>query len=177
MILSRKTLRRVALMTILIVPFLLREVSGVYEPYPAILLPSWGQTATTRDGTITFGKGELLVIFDDGSEQKLDPELFFNIIPTQYWPRIGNNHFGLERRTFTNGVRFMQWKVIISYEHEATPDQRRETISWIRQQLTRLGITHAHTLRYRWLDVTFDIRKGIELKKTVKRQFEVQLAQ
>ncbi|MCP5048867.1 MAG: hypothetical protein GY940_16975 [bacterium] len=175
--LSLKTFRRIALILILIVPFLLREYDGRYEPYPAILLPSGGKTAPNQEGTITFGAGELLVILEDGSEQKLDSESFFGIIPIQYLPSIRYNHFGLEPRTFKKSLGTLPWKINLSYEHEATPDQRRETLNWIRKQLTRQGITDARTLRIRWLDVAFDIKKGIESEKTIKRQYDIQLDQ
>lgn len=172
-----KPIFRLVLIAILIVPFILRERDNRFEPYPAILLPSWGEKVSTEKGFVTFSNAELLVIFDDGSERIINPKLFFRRIPDDFWSFIAGNQFGLAGREFKKNFRLGPWKVTFTNKHEISPAQRRETLDWIHEQLIRLELNHAQTLRFRWVEIVFDVKKGIEVKRKVTQQRDVILDQ
>ncbi|GAA1996891.1 hypothetical protein JL107_12800 [Nakamurella flavida] len=130
-------LRVLFLALLLVVPagLAIKRQAGV-EPYPAILLPSFGPVLE-RDGVVRFRESEVIGITADGRQTVLDPA---EVMPG------------------ANDGYSVVFGAIFSDEAKVTaPD----SVAWLRQQLARSYPDQQFTsLSVRWVDSLYDSRTG-----------------
>lgn len=171
---TKRLVLRLILLLGLILPFLLREVSSSLEPYPAVLQPSGATKISVSEGVLRFHKTELIAILNDGTEQSLDPNRFFDTIPNQYWTHIARNGFGLSQpksRSFSLGI----WTLSATTILEADPVERKDVLNWLNTRLIALGITEANKLRVQQVRTLFDIDRRMTIKSEITEQIDVEL--
>lgn len=148
-----RTVGRVLFLTALVLGFLLREVSPELEPYPAILLPAGSGTVTRTEGTVTFGRLELLGVGHDGSEHVLDPRTFFDPVPVGYWTYIARRGFGVSRSA-----------------------PQRESLVWMRRRAASQGVPRPRAVRVRHVVFRIDVDDDSITDRNVVEAIEVPLA-
>lgn len=169
-----KALARILLLLILILPFVLREISKTLEAYPAVLLPSGDSVVSTSDGVVVFGRSELVAVRSDGSEELLDPDALFGDIPGYYWTRIASREFGLKaenRKSLAIGA----WAISAVVSPQATVQQQQQFQEWMVQRLEELNLSQISRVRVRHLKVFFDIDTRTEVKQEVTSYFDVEI--
>lgn len=144
---------RVLLLAALVLGFLLRETSPDLEPYPAVLLPAGTGVVTRTEGTVRFGRLELVGIGHDGTQRVLDPESFFDPIPVHYWTYIARRGFGVSIST-----------------------PQVETLEWMRSRASSQGVSRPTAVRVRYVVFRIDVEGDTVIDQNVADALEVPLA-
>ncbi|MBX2862988.1 MAG: hypothetical protein KTR27_05495 [Leptolyngbyaceae cyanobacterium MAG.088] len=171
---TKKLVIRLILLLGLIVPFLLREMNNSLEPYPAVLQPSGATKISTSEGLLKFSRTELIIICSNGSEKSLDPNQFFDTIPTQYWTHIARNGFGFNEpksKSVSLGIWTLQTTTVL----KASPEDKKAALEWMHKQLKNLDIEDAETLRVQQVKTVFNLDKRITIKSEIIAQSDVEL--
>lgn len=171
---TQKLILRLIILGGLILPFLLREASNSLEPYPSALQPSGATKISTAEGVLRFSTTELVAIRSDGTEQRLDPNQFFGVIPNQYWTHIARNGFGLSEPK-AQSVSLGIWTLSVTTILEASPDDRAAVMDWMKTRLTEIGIPDTEKLRVQQVRTLFDIDKRTIVKREVTEQTDVEI--
>ena len=159
----------------LLSPFLLREYSSGFEPYPAVLQPSGAYTISTAGRLLTFDQTDLLAVKPDGSEVEVGTEALMGAIPHQFWTNIAERDFGLKgapSRSFSLGV----WKLSATPQAAVSSEARQAAVSWIQSRLNEQGINGANALIVRRMKRSFDVEAGTESKREVTEQINVDIS-
>ena len=132
------------LLTILLVPFLLRSRYGsTLEPYPAILLPAG---ATKDQVAETQFKARYKVLYgqlEDGTWRRVDERLLLYPIPVQYEGLILSREFGLKppEPAGRTGIQNVLGRLgILRYKHLTAEDQAAAK-RWVKAKLREQGFT------------------------------------
>ena len=159
----------------LLVPFVLREFSNDFEPYPAVLQPAGAYTISTADRLLTFGQTYLVAVKPDGSEMEVDTEAFMGEIPHQFWTDIAQQGFGLKdspSRDFSLGV----WRLSVKPHVKASAEARQAAVTWIQSRLNEQKISGATTISVRQMKRSFDVETGVESKREITEQTDVDIS-
>ncbi|MEL7354863.1 MAG: hypothetical protein AAF171_23190 [Cyanobacteria bacterium P01_A01_bin.116] len=176
MIRHQKLLLRLALFAGLIIPLILRQISGGLEPFPSVLQPLGDDKVSVAEGVVDFSSTELVAVKQDGSEERIEPALFFDEIPTHYWTKIVNNGFGIgepETYSFSLGI----WTVSAATTLEASEAQKKETLTWINDRLSALDIQDVSHLSVRTISSLFDIETQTKIKNDITDEISIEIAQ
>jgi hypothetical protein len=122
----------------LLVPFAIREFAPTLEPYPAVLLPSWGVLIKTAD-QMDFDR---IAIYgrvagrDDWT--RLSPSQFLNPVPAEFFPLLAQRYFGLSpigpiTHTIKGGV------AIRIDTHKISEEEVNNAKRWFRGRLNGIG--------------------------------------
>ncbi len=171
-----KLARRLILILVLFVPFLLRERGAYLEPYPAIVLPRGASLLDISEGVINYPFTELVAVDSAGVEHVLEPKAFFAPIPAHYWTRICRDNFGLEPQPFSpieKKISLGLWSIKLKHDRETTPEQRQETIAWLKDRAAAQGVTDAKLILVRFSRVTMRVADQEEIDEELVRVIEV----
>jgi hypothetical protein len=145
----------------LLVPFAIREFAPILEPYPAVLLPSWGETIKTADPmdfdrTAIYGR-----VAGRDAWTRLSPSQFLNPLPPQFFPPLAQRYFGLSpigtiTQTIKGGV------VIRIDTHKVSEEEVKNAKQWFRARLNGSGCDDS-VLRITQEVVTFRRSDGAEI--------------
>lgn len=170
----RKPIARASLFLILVIPFILSEISSGLEIYPAVLLPTGANLISTSDRIVVFRSSELVAIHSSGLEEILDPKVFFGDIPVQYWTSLANREFGFkteERESLTVGL----WTLSAVVSPQATGQQKQQLQEWMSHRLEALNLSQVSTLRVRKIIVSFDVNNKTEVAREVDSYFDIEI--
>lgn len=120
----------------LLVPEVLRALSGSLEPYPAVLLPAGAGKVRLPGGRATM-KHVLIEGERAGGWQELDRAALLAPLPVHYFGEVVRGEFGFHDR---------QWHGLTAPPPAATPEQLLQTKAWLRQRLMQMGF-EPHRLR------------------------------
>ena len=134
----------IVLLTILLVPFLLRHRYGsTLEPYPAILLPA----AATKDKVAeTQFNARYKVLYgqlEDGTWRRVDERLLLYPIPVQYEYFILSRAFGLKppEPAGKAGIQNVLGRLGILRYKRLTEEDQAEAKRWVKEKLREQGFT------------------------------------
>ena len=166
---------RLLLLAFLMLPFLLRETSSRWEPYPAVLLPVGDGLLDVRSPDVRFERTEVAAVLENGREVELDMEALLSPIPSQYWEDIVRHRFGLQRdqRDRTRTARFGIWSISVGRIDRPTD---RETLAWLHGRLAERDIHDARAIRIRRVDVTYGLDGRSQVGRTVREHYDIDLA-
>ncbi len=156
-------------------PFLLREYSSGFEPYPAVLQPSGAYTISTANRLLTFDQTDLVAVKPDGSKVQVDTDALMGAIPHQFWTSIAERDFGLKgapSRSFSLGV----WTLRATPQAAVSLKVRQAAVSWIQSRLNEQGISGANALVVRRMKRSFDVAAGTESKRKITEQIYVDIS-
>lgn len=150
---STRLIRVAFLVVLLIVPtgLVVKRLTGV-EPYPALLLPSFGPVLESNS-VVSFREPEVVGVLADGSTVELDPA---RLMPGS----TGDGYATVFEGIFTNEDRV------------TAPDSQQ----WIRQQLARAYPDDSFTaVRVSWQTTRFDSRSGVAISEDSGISYTVDL--
>ncbi|MFK8186486.1 MAG: hypothetical protein AB8B99_24170 [Phormidesmis sp.] len=175
--LSLKTLKRLALLTGLVGPFLLTEYAGHLEPYPAVIQPGGAHKVSVDDETLTFNETQLIAVAADGSQQLVDTEAFMGDIPHHFWSRLAGKNFGLGKANETRDLSVGVWTLSAEPVQPATSAEKKEALNWIQKRLKAQGMTEIDTLRVQRSKLFFDVKAGEKAKREITEQVDVDISE
>lgn len=120
----------------LLVPEVLRALSGSLEPYPAVLLPAGAGKVRLPGGRATL-KHVLIEGERAGGWQELDRAALLAPLPVHYFGEVVRGELGFHDR---------KWHGLTAPPPSTTPEQLLQTKKWLRQRLTEMGF-EAHRLK------------------------------
>ncbi|HKY40419.1 MAG TPA: hypothetical protein VJN18_31010 [Polyangiaceae bacterium] len=142
----------------LVLPEIPRALSGSLEPYPAVLLPAGAGKVRLPGGRATM-KHVLVEAERDGGWYEVDRAELLAPLPVHYFGEVVRGKFGFHDR---------KWHGLTAPPPAASPAQLRETKTWLRQRLSRMGFGE-HRLRVveqsYVLEVPSGKRHSVERKK------------
>ncbi len=118
-------------------PYALKVVAPVLEPYPAIIFPSGHSKVDINDTDLTYSR-VALVGFDKDTlaEKQLEPRAFLKPIPTQYLTYLAKNEFGLEAdRNETIHFRYLSFPPRTFERRKPSQEEIGEMKQWLREKL------------------------------------------
>ena len=158
------------LFAVLVVPFLLREVSGQLEMYPAVLFPVGALTAGTSDTLVTYPRYEIFAVMADSSAEPIPPGRFMGNIPAQYFTHLADSRFGLIEPTYR--TRWTNW---FGKDRKWTAEERERTLDWLASRAEKAGHPDAVVIRVRRSIKTTDTRTGMETGSEVRYSYDIAL--
>jgi hypothetical protein len=120
----------------LLVPELMRHVSGSGEPYPAVLLPAGAGKLRFKQGKLPMTH-TLIEARRGGVWSEVDRAELLEPLPVHYFGEVVRGNFGLE-----DG----KWRGWNAPAPRPSPEARLETKRWLRARLVRMGFD-GHALR------------------------------
>lgn len=135
----------IVLLTILLVPFLLRfRYGSMLEPYPAILLPSGATKATVAETEFIARYKVLYGQLEDGSWRRVDERLLLYPIPGQYEDLILSTAFGLKpaEPVRKGGMLNVLGRLGILRYKRLTEAHQAEAKRWVKEKLREQGFTN-----------------------------------
>jgi hypothetical protein len=145
----------------LLVPLAIREFAPTLEPYPAVLLPSGGETIKTAD-QMDFGRIAIYGrVAGRDAWTRLSPSQFLNPLPPQFFPSLAQRYFGLSpigpiTHTIKGGG------VIRIDSHKVSEEEVMNAKQWFRARLNGSGFDDS-VLRITQEVVTLRRSDGAEL--------------
>jgi hypothetical protein len=164
----RKKWVYLAVAAFLFIPFILREISPLLEPYPAILLPGGASKVVMGDTVFTVRSTELLAVNSDGVAQRLEPGAFMRNVPLQYFRALTENNFGLAPLPWRS--RWTNW---FGRERIWSDEDRARTVNWLFEGAAEAGHPDAVALRVERVVTVIDGQDRNVLVREVVRDFEI----
>jgi hypothetical protein len=156
------TLYTIILFGFLLVPFVLRNLAPVLEPYPAVLLPGAGVIKLTQD-KIGFTRPAIYGRAAGGGDwTRLSPLQLLQPLPPEFFPSLAQRYFGLSP---IDPVGYsIRWSGITFKinPHKITDDDVKNAKQWFRTRLNERGYDDS-ALRIAQELVTFRLSDGAEL--------------
>ncbi|MEL7227529.1 MAG: hypothetical protein AAF810_16790 [Cyanobacteria bacterium P01_D01_bin.36] len=194
---------RVAIALCLTAPFILREISGALEPYPAVLQPSGAHKVSTNSTLLEFRETQLFTLQKgnaqtngtqtDGTQtedaqtentqqhtakekavRRVDTTAFMGNIPSHYWEHLAIASYGLAEGK-SQSASLGRWTLSATTIKSASPKERETALNWIHARLSAQGIHNADTLRIRYVKKFWDIEANTEVKREIKREIDVDI--
>jgi hypothetical protein len=113
----------------LLIPEILRKISGALEPYPALLLPA-GTGKLALDGRSVTLKHNLVEARRAGEWREIDRAELLDPLPVHYFGELVRGNFGLH-----DG----HWHKLTPPPPPASAEARARTKRWLRARLERMG--------------------------------------
>jgi hypothetical protein len=142
----------------LLVPEILRLVSGSLEPYPAVLLPAGAGKLRLPGGRLNM-KHVLVEAERDGLWTEVDRAKLLDPLPVHYFGEVIRGNFGFHDR---------KWHGVTAPPPAASAEQLSETRAWLRRRLSLLGFS-SRRLRVveesYWLEIPSGTRHDVQRQK------------
>ena len=122
----------------LLVPFAMRFLAPILEPYPAVLLPSGGGLIKVAD-QMDFDRSAIygrVAGRDDWT--RLSPSHFLDPIPPQYFPPLAQRYFGLVPVGQISNRTKVGVAITIT-PRRVSEEEVRDAKQWFRARLNRSG--------------------------------------
>lgn len=134
---SRRAVRSLFVLTILVFAAQLVVTDGRREPYPALFQPSFGDGSVTAEGTTIRPQPTVTAVFDDGRTAEFD-------------------HLDVMAQ-----ARSSPWRVFRSAFGPGSPrTYRADTVAWLEHRLYELSGRHPTRAVVEWHDVSYDLVAG-----------------
>jgi hypothetical protein len=136
----------ILLLTILLVPFLLRHRYGsTMEPYPAILLPAVATKDKVADTQFNARYKVLYGQLEDGTWRRVDERRLLYPIPVQYEGLILGREFGLKppEPAGAAGIRNVLGRLGILRPRRPTGEDQAAAKRWVKEKLREQGFTRS----------------------------------
>jgi hypothetical protein len=134
----------IVLLTILLVPFLLRHRYGsTMEPYPSILLPAVATKDKVAETQFNARYKVLYGQLGDGTWRRVDERLLLYPIPVQYEGIILSREFGLKppEPAGRGGLQNVLGRLGILRSKRLTEEDQAGAKRWIKEKLREQGFT------------------------------------
>ena len=157
------TLYTILLFGFLLIPFVLRNLAPILEPYPAVLLPGAGVIRLTQDDKIDFTRPAIYGrAAGRGAWTRLSPVQFLQPLPPEFFPSLAQRYFGLSPMD-PIGYSIRSSGVAFKIDtHKVTDDDIKNAKQWFRVRLNESGCDD-NALRITQELVTFRLSDGAEL--------------
>jgi len=127
-----------ALSAFLVVPFAIRFLAPVMEPYPAVLLPAGAGKIKTAENQLDF---EQTAIYGKAAGRdewtRLVPSQFLDPIPPEFFPPLAQRYFGLSPRE--SGQSWTRLGFVTTDGRKIREDDVKNAKAWFRARLNASG--------------------------------------
>ena len=189
---------RVAIALCLTAPFILREISGALEPYPAVLQPSGAHKVSTNSTLLEFRETQLFTLQKGNAQtngtqtedaqtentqqhtakekavRRVDTTAIMGNIPRHDWEHLAIASYGLAEGK-SQSASLGRWTLSANTIKSASPKEREPALNWIPARHSAQGIHNADTLRIRYVKKFWDIEANTEVKREIKREIDVDI--
>ncbi len=132
------------LFAILVGPFLLREIAGELEIYPAVLMPVGARLTQLSDSVVLYPEFEVFAVTAGGTTHRMNAKELLGTLPSSYLIAQLTGSFGLIARPYPT-----RWRNWFEREKKWTPQERQQTITWLRSRAEVLGYSDVIAIRVR----------------------------
>jgi hypothetical protein len=149
----------------LLLPEILRLVSGSLEPYPAVLLPAGAGKLRLPGGRLNM-KHVLVEAERDGAWREVDRAALLDPLPVHYFGEVVRGEFGFHHR---------KWRGTTPPPPAASPEQLQQTKDWLRARLTQLGFSDRRLRVVEesyWLELATGTRQGLQRQKETSYELD-----
>ncbi|MEM6336784.1 MAG: hypothetical protein AAF752_09455 [Bacteroidota bacterium] len=161
------------LAVLLVGPFLVRE-AGWPEPYPAVLLPTGANRILVSGDTVRFTRTLFEGISASGERTEVSAQaLLHPLSPPHAW-NLSARRFGTtdpERSL----KRFGVWSLGIQSAPPATAAERDEARRWLKQQLSKAGVSDPKALEVSTERISVDLATGALATRAVQDSYRIEL--
>lgn len=149
----------------LLVPEILRLISGALEPYPAVLLPAGAGKLRLPGGRLKM-KHVLIEAEREGVWREVDRAALLDPLPVHYFGEVVRGEFGFHDR---------KWRGTTPPPPAASPEQLQQTKDWLRARLRQLGFSDRRLRVVEesyWLELATGTRQGLQRQKETRYELD-----
>lgn len=162
-------------MLFLFVPFLLKFKFGKsFEPFPAVLMPVGAHKLKQQANRIDIKYTMLYGLRQNGAWEKVNPQIFMNPIPLQYFPSLLARNFGFEADTLdeTKSARALKngFGKFHAFDANHLKSRRAALQSWLSEKLAAQGFATSALKAVTTLETVSLLTKTTIAKKEIRER-------